>query len=114
MERNHSPYDIMAITWSMADNCLIDADLPEAVRQWNATYAWPKLIIAGAKEILRAYETKYSSSIPGYKGDFLQSKGSLPPIQVKNLNITRAIPAHESDIPPFELVDLNIHLRLKN
>jgi alpha-mannosidase len=72
MERSHSPYDIMAITWSMADNCLIDADLPEAVQQWNATYAYPRLIIAGAKEILQAYETKYSDVIPSYKGDFTE------------------------------------------
>ena len=72
LERKQIPYDIMAITWSMADNCLIDADLPEAVRQWNATYDYPKLIIAGAKEILQAYEKKYANVIPSYKGDFTE------------------------------------------
>ncbi len=56
----------------MADNCLIDADLPEAVKQWNATYAFPKLIIAGAKEILNAYESRYANIIPSYKGDFTE------------------------------------------
>jgi hypothetical protein len=71
-EKAQSPYDIMAITWSMADNCLIDADLPEAVKEWNSKYAYPKLQIAGAKEILQAYETKYSGIIPGYKGDFTE------------------------------------------
>lgn len=71
-EREHSPYDLMAITWSMADNCLIDADLPEAVKEWNTKYAYPKLQIAGAKEILHAYETKYSNIIPNYKGDFTE------------------------------------------
>lgn len=72
LESANSPYDIMAITWSMADNCLIDADLPEAVKQWNETYAFPKLIIAGAKEILNAYESRYANIIPGYKGDFTE------------------------------------------
>jgi alpha-mannosidase len=72
LEKNNSPYDIIAITWSMADNCLIDADLPEAVKQWNATYAYPKLIIAGAKEILQAYENRYSKIIPSYSGDFTE------------------------------------------
>lgn len=72
LEKNNSPYDIIAITWSMADNCLIDADLPEAVKQWNATYAYPKLIIAGAKEILNAYETRYKNIIPSYSGDFTE------------------------------------------
>ncbi len=72
LERKQTPYDIMAITWSMADNCLIDADLPEAVRQWNATYDYPKLIIAGAKEIVQAYENKYADILPSYKGDFTE------------------------------------------
>lgn len=71
-EREQSPYDIMAITWSMADNCLIDADLPEAVKEWNTKYASPKLKIAGAKEILQAYETKYSNIIPTHAGDFTE------------------------------------------
>jgi alpha-mannosidase len=72
LEKANSPYDIMAITWSMADNCLIDADLPEAVKQWNATYAYPKLIIAGSKEILQAYESRYSNIIPSYSGDYTE------------------------------------------
>jgi hypothetical protein len=72
LEKRGSPYDIFAMTWSMADNCLIDADLPEAVRQWNTTYAYPKLIIAGAAAIIEAYEKKYAAIIPTYKGDFTE------------------------------------------
>jgi alpha-mannosidase len=72
LEAARSPYDIFAMTWSMADNCLIDADLPEAVRQWNERYAYPKLIIAGARDIVAAYEKKYSAMLPVYKGDFTE------------------------------------------
>jgi alpha-mannosidase len=72
LERARSPYDIFAMTWSMADNCLIDADLPEAVRSWNSTYAYPKLIIAGSKQIIEAYEKKYAAIIPAYRGDFTE------------------------------------------
>jgi hypothetical protein len=72
LENAAYPYDIFAMTWSMADNCVIDADLPEAVKQWNETYAYPKLVIAGAKEILTAYEKKYGSIIPEYSGDFTE------------------------------------------
>ncbi|MEI6945698.1 glycoside hydrolase family 38 C-terminal domain-containing protein [Paraflavisolibacter sp. H34] len=72
LEKANSPYDIYAMTWSMADNCLIDADLPEAVRLWNERYAFPKLKIAGIKEIHAAYEAKYGSVIPEYKGDFTE------------------------------------------
>lgn len=67
-----SPYDIFAMTWSMADNCLIDADLPGAVKEWNETYAYPKLVISGAREILDAYEKKYHAIIPQYHGDFTE------------------------------------------
>ena len=72
LEKANSPYDIFAMTWSMADNCLIDADLPEAVKQWNEKFAYPKLIISGSKGILEAYEKEYKSIIPEYKGDFTE------------------------------------------
>jgi alpha-mannosidase len=72
LEKNGSPYDLYAITWSMADNCVIDADLPEAVKEWNNKYAYPKLIISGAAGILDAFERKYGSVIPTYSGDFTE------------------------------------------
>jgi len=72
LEAAGSPYDIFAMTWSMADNCLIDADLPEAVREWNEKYAYPKLIISGTKEIMAAYEARYAAIIPEVKGDFTE------------------------------------------
>ena len=72
LEAANSPYDIFAMTWAMADNCLIDADLPEAVRLWNEKYAYPKLIISGSNEVLKAYEEKYASIIPEIKGDYTE------------------------------------------
>jgi alpha-mannosidase len=72
LEQAGSPYDIFAMTWSMADNCVIDADLPGAVEQWNNIYAYPKLVIANAAAILDAYEKKYAAIIPICKGDFTE------------------------------------------
>jgi hypothetical protein len=72
LEAANSPYDIFSMTWAMADNCLIDADLPEAVRLWNEKYAYPKLIISGSDEVLKAYEEKYASIIPEAKGDYTE------------------------------------------
>lgn len=72
LEDRNSPYEIFVMTWSMADNCLIDADLPDAVKLWNAQYAYPKLVIAGSKTILEAYESKYKSIIPEYRGDMTE------------------------------------------
>jgi alpha-mannosidase len=72
LEAAHSPYDIFAMTWAMADNCLIDADLPEAARLWNEKYAYPKVVICGSNELLKAYEEKYASIIPEVKGDYTE------------------------------------------
>lgn len=72
LEATGSPYDFFVMAWSMADNCVIDADLPEAVKQWNEIYAYPKLIIAGSRDILSAFEKKYGEIIPEYSGDFTE------------------------------------------
>ena len=72
LEAANSPYDIFVMPWSLADNSLIDADLPDAVRLWNEKYAFPKLIIAGSQRILKDFEGRYRSIIPEVKGDYTE------------------------------------------
>ena len=69
---DYYPYDIFAMSWAMADNTPIDADLPEAVKSWNEDYAFPHLIIASATEIMRTFEEKYGNQLPVLKGDFTE------------------------------------------
>lgn len=69
---NYYPYDIFAMSWAMADNTPIDADLPDAVKSWNEDYAFPHLIIAGATQIMKAFERKYGDQLPVMKGDFTE------------------------------------------
>lgn len=66
------PYDIFAMSWAMADNTPIDADLPEAVRSWNEEYAYPKLRIASASEFMREFDERYGDDLPVRKGDFTE------------------------------------------
>lgn len=66
------PYDLFPMTWAMADNTPIDADLPEAVKSWNEEYAFPRLVISGSTNIMSAFEKKYGDVIPSYKGDFTE------------------------------------------
>ncbi|TWF33949.1 glycosyl hydrolase family 38 [Chitinophaga polysaccharea] len=66
------PYDIFAMSWAMADNTPIDADLPDAVKSWNEDYAFPHLIISGATEIMQAFEKKYGDQLPVLSGDFTE------------------------------------------
>ncbi len=69
---DYYPYDIFLMTWAMADNTPIDADLPEAVRSWNEEYAYPHLIIASATQMMKAFDDKYGSSLPVLSGDFTE------------------------------------------
>lgn len=66
------PYDLFPMTWAMADNTPIDADLPEAVKSWNEEYAYPRLVIASSKDIMSAFEKKYGDIIPSFRGDFTE------------------------------------------
>ncbi len=66
------PYDIFPMTWCMADNTPIDADLPEAVKSWNEEFAYPRLVICSATEMMKAFEEKYGDQLPSYRGDFTE------------------------------------------
>ncbi|SDS35228.1 Glycosyl hydrolases family 38 N-terminal domain-containing protein [Mucilaginibacter mallensis] len=65
-------YDIFPMTWAMADNTPIDADLPDAVKSWNEEYAFPHLVIASSTDIMSAFEKKYGDIIPSFRGDFTE------------------------------------------
>ena len=71
-ERPDNPYDFYVVSWSLWDNTPIDADLPDAVRDWNVKYAYPHLVIAGSDEIMKMIETNYGNSLPVVKGDFTE------------------------------------------
>lgn len=69
---DYYPYDIFTMSWAMADNTPIDADLPDAVKSWNEDYAFPHLVIAGATEIMKSFEKKYGDQLPVLSGDFTE------------------------------------------
>lgn len=59
------------MTWCMADNTPIDADLPDAVRSWNEEFAFPHLKICTATEMMQAFE-KYGDRLPTLQGDYTE------------------------------------------
>lgn len=69
---DYYPYDIFPMTWCMADNTPIDADLPEAVKSWNEEFAYPRLHICGATEMMQVFEEKYGDQLPVVSGDFTE------------------------------------------
>lgn len=70
LQQRNYPYDIAYIRWSgHGDNAAPDPDICGAVKNWNAKYAWPKLIISQTSAPFRALEQRYGKSIPRFRGD---------------------------------------------
>jgi len=71
-EREDYPYDYYVVSWSLWDNSPLDADLSDAVKNWNEEHAFPHLVIAGAGEIMQMIESKYGDKLPVVEGDFTE------------------------------------------
>lgn len=72
MEQKGYPYDFLVLSWTLWDNCPLDADVPDAVKAWNETYAYPRITIAGSHEIMSMIETKYGDQLPEVHGDYTE------------------------------------------
>lgn len=71
LESNQYPYDIVQMRYNIGgDNGPPDPALPDYVREWNNTHAYPKFIIATTREMCQAFEAKYADVIPKESGDF--------------------------------------------
>lgn len=72
MEQAKYPYDFWVLSWTLWDNCPLDADIPDAVKAWNEKYAFPHIITSGGHEIMEMIEKKYGDELPEVKGDFTE------------------------------------------
>jgi alpha-mannosidase len=63
------PYDIVQLRWTKGDNGPPDENVMDAVRQWNAKYAYPHLIIATTSQAFHEFEKRYGDRLPAYRGD---------------------------------------------
>lgn len=64
------PYDMVQIRYTLGDNGGPDTDMPEFVREWNASHVSPKLRIATTSEMFAAFEKRYGDRLPTHRGDF--------------------------------------------
>jgi hypothetical protein len=65
------PYDIVQVRYNIGgDNGPPDPKLPEFVKDWNAKYAYPKLVLATSHEAFAEFEQRYGESLPRVTGDF--------------------------------------------
>lgn len=69
LEEQKYLYDIVQLRWTKGDNGPPDEGVMSAVREWNAKYAYPKLIIATTSEAFHAFENRYGDKLPTFRGD---------------------------------------------
>jgi len=71
LEAADYPYDMLQVRYSIGgDNGPPDPDLADYVRDWNAKYAYPRLVVATTAEMFAAFEKRYADRIPTVAGDF--------------------------------------------
>jgi hypothetical protein len=63
------PYDMVQLRWTKGDDGPPDETVMPAVRDWNATHAWPKLVITTASEMFHLFDSRYGASLPVFRGD---------------------------------------------
>lgn len=72
LQSNGYPYDFALLSWSLWDNNPIDADIPDAVKEWNEKYAFPHIKISGGREVMKMIEERYGDTLPVVTGDYTE------------------------------------------
>jgi hypothetical protein len=71
LETNHYPYDITHLRWNVhGDNGSPDEKVADVVRDWNARYVSPRLIISTTTTAFREFERRYGDKLPVFSGDY--------------------------------------------
>jgi hypothetical protein len=71
LKTNSYPYDITHLRWNVhGDNGSPDEKLADVVRDWNARYVYPRLIISTTAEAFRSFEKRYGDKLPEFSGDY--------------------------------------------
>jgi hypothetical protein len=71
LDASNYPYDMVQVRYNTGgDNGPPDGDVSEFVKNFNARYAYPKLIIATTSELFREFEKRYGDKLPKVAGDF--------------------------------------------
>ncbi len=71
LEAKNYPYDMVQVRYTIkGDNGPPDSDLAPFVRKWNEQYLSPKIVLSTTQEMFTAFEQKYGSQLPTYRGDF--------------------------------------------
>ena len=71
LDQSDYPYDLAYLRWNVGgDNGPPDEQIAEFVKEWNAKYVHPRLILATTSEPFRELERRYGDKLPQVSGDF--------------------------------------------
>jgi len=71
LEANLYPFDITYLRWNVhGDNGSPDEKVADVVRDWNARYVWPRLIISTTAAAFSEFEKRYGDKLPEFSGDY--------------------------------------------
>jgi hypothetical protein len=71
LETNGYPFDITYMRWNVhGDNGSPDEKVADVVRDWNARYIWPRLVISTTAEAFSEFEKRYGDKLPEFSGDY--------------------------------------------
>jgi hypothetical protein len=93
LEKMGYPYDMVYFRWTVGgDNGHPDAGLSDLVKNWNAKYEYPKMVITTTSKLFAEFERRYGDKIPAFRGDFTPywEDGAASSARETSLNRTAA------------------------
>ncbi len=93
LEKIGYPYDMVYFRWTVGgDNGYPDPRLSDIVKNWNAKYAYPKMVITTTSKLFAELERRYGDKIPVFRGDFTPywEDGAASSARETSLNRTAA------------------------
>ena len=71
LENSGYPYDMVQVRYNIGgDNGPPDPQISDFVKDWNARYVYPRLVLTTTAEMFRRFEDRYADRIPSVSGDF--------------------------------------------
>ena len=90
LEQSGYPYDFVQVRHCLGDNGAPDVTFADTVKQWNATHAYPKLVIATTEDMFHDFEQRYGDRIPTAQGDFTPYWEDGAPSSARETALNRA------------------------
>ena len=70
LAESNYPYEEVMLRYNIgSDNGPVDETLPQSVKEWNAKYVTPQIIISTVEEAFSTFEQKHGNDLPQVSGD---------------------------------------------